>query len=228
VTAELELVGARASYGSVEVLHGVTMALPAGTIVALVGRNGAGKSTVLRCLAGLVRLRSGSVRWEGVDINDRSPYERAAAGMTLVPDRQGVFATLTVRENLALVAPDGDLDPALAVFPELADRMGQRAGTLSGGEQQMLALSRAFLRPGRVLLLDEVSLGLSPALTMRVYEALRQLVAEGRVIVMVEQYLEDVLRFARVVYVLTRGEVSFAGEPAELRAGLAESGAPTE
>ncbi|MFI5041162.1 MAG: ABC transporter ATP-binding protein [Acidimicrobiales bacterium] len=220
MSSALSLIGARASYGSVEVLHGVTMVFPTGTVIAIVGRNGAGKSTALRCLSGLLPLRSGSVRWRSEEINGLSPYERATRGMILVPDQRGVFSSLTVRENLELVARDGRFDAALQVYPELADRLPQRAGTLSGGEQQMLALCRAFLRPGGVILVDEVSRGLSPAATARTYEALKELVNDDRVIVIVEQYVEDVLRFATLVYVLTRGEVSFAGEPGELRSGL--------
>jgi branched-chain amino acid transport system ATP-binding protein len=216
MTPAATLDDARAAYGPVEVLHGVTMVFPAGSLVALVGRNGAGKTSTLRCLAGLLPLRSGRVRSIDRELTGLSPYARSAAGVTMVPDERGVFPDLTVGENLALFAGHGPPDAALSVFPALAGRMRQRAGTLSGGEQQMVALSRAFLRPGRLLLLDEVSRGLSPAVTARCYEALAGLVSPQRSIVVVEQYLSDVLRVADLVYVLARGQVAFAGEPAEL------------
>jgi branched-chain amino acid transport system ATP-binding protein len=219
LTTGLDLLGARAGYGSVEVLHGVTMAFPTAAVTALIGRNGAGKSTVLRSLAGLLPLRSGTVCWDGLDVSTHSAFERSRAGMMLVPDEQGIFTTMTVRENMELVARGAPLTPALDVFGELRPRLDQQAGTLSGGEQQMLALSRAFLRPGRVILLDELSRGLSPGVTNRCYEAMADLVSPQRAIVIVEQYLEDVLRRATIVYVLARGEVAFAGEPSELEAG---------
>ncbi len=216
------LIDARAGYGPVEVLHGVTMYFPSGSLVALVGRNGAGKSSALRALAGLLPIRSGHVLGIGRELGGLSTYARAAAGVTMIPDQLGVFPELTVGEHLSLFAGRGPAEPALSVFPELAGRLSQRAGTLSGGEQQMVALSRAFLRPGRLLLLDEVSRGLSPAVTDRCYRALAGLVSPERAIVLVEQYLSDVLRVANLVYVLARGEVAFAGEPGELaRAGQA-------
>jgi branched-chain amino acid transport system ATP-binding protein len=223
------LVDGRAGYGAIEVLHGVKIRCSPGGVVALVGRNGAGKSTTLRCLAGLLPLRSGSVRWFGQDMTDLAVRTRALAGVTLVPDTLGTFLDLTVGENLALFAGHGTTaahdaaEPALQLFPELRNRLGQRAATLSGGEQQMLALSRAFLRPGRALLLDEVSRGLSPAVTERVYDALADLRGPQRCIVVVEQYLDTVLRAADTVYVLTRGSVSFAGTPAELADATAGS-----
>jgi len=217
-TGGLRLVDVRARYGSVEVLHGVTMAFPAGAVTALIGRNGAGKSTALRCLAGLTAIGHGRLGWGPDDVTGWSTHRRSVAGMTLIPDTQGIFPSLTVGENLRLFARDDRLDPALALFPELAGRLSQRAGTLSGGEQQMVSLSRAFLRPGRAVLVDEVSRGLSPAVTSRVYRALATLVAVDRVVVVVEQYLDEVLGLADVAYVLARGEVAFAGEPAELLA----------
>ena len=214
--AGLQLVDARAGYGPIEVLHGVTMSFPAGSTVALLGRNGAGKSTVLRALAGILPLTSGSVRWDHVDIGRLSPYERAKRGMTLIPDEHNVFATLSVRENLEVFAAGGSLDGAFAAFPELASLLHQRAATLSGGERQMLALSRAVLRHGNVILLDEVSRGLSPAIASRLADIISALARPDRVIILVEQYLHDALRLADTIYILRRGEVVFAGEPTEL------------
>ena len=216
MTVGVELVGARASFGPIEVLHGVSARFPAGAIVALLGRNGAGKSTLLRVLAGTMPLESGSVRWDGRDVSGWSAFDRAARGLTLVPDEGNVFGALSVRDNLRVFAGDGSTDAALVAFPELDPLLDQRAATLSGGERQMLALSRAVLRPGRVVLLDEVSRGLSPAVVPRLSEAIRKLADPARVVVIVEQYLHDVLQLADVVYVLRRGEIAFAGEPAEL------------
>jgi branched-chain amino acid transport system ATP-binding protein len=214
--AGLQLVDARAGYGPIEVLHGVTMSFPAGSTVGLLGRNGAGKSTLLRALAGIVPLTAGSLQWDHVDIGRLNPYERATRGMTMIPDDHNVFATLSVRENLEVFADGRSLDAALAAFPELIALLDQRAVTLSGGERQMLALSRAVLRQGSVILLDEVSRGLSPAIATRLADTIRDLTRPDRVIIVVEQYLHDALRLADTLYILRRGEVAFAGEPAEL------------
>ncbi len=219
MTIELSLVSARAGYGPVEALHGVTMAFPAGSMVAVLGRNGAGKSTALRTLAGTVRVRDGTVHWRHLDVTKWSAYERALAGITMVPDEHGAFASLTVEENLRLFAGADDFDRAFAVFPELARLRERTAGTLSGGEQQMLAVARPLLRPGGAVLLDEASRGLARAAVNRLYEALAALVSDGRAVVVVEQYARQVLERADVVYVLRRGDVAFAGEPGELHDG---------
>jgi len=218
MSSALSLVNGRAGYGPVEVLHGVTMTFPPGAVVALVGRNGAGKSSVLRCVAGLLPLRSGCLQWGTRDLTGTTPFERARIGLSLVPDERGVFLEMTVRENLQVFSNGGPVDAATEVFPELAVRLDQPASTLSGGEQQMLSLSHAFVRPCPVMLLDEVSRGLSPAVSARCYGALAGLRDPERTLVVVEQYVEDVLRVADLVYVLARGQVTFAGEPAELRA----------
>ncbi|MEP6661591.1 MAG: ATP-binding cassette domain-containing protein [Acidimicrobiales bacterium] len=218
MTVELELVNARAGYGSVEVLHGVSLALPAGAVVAVVGRNGAGKTTLLRTIAGTLPLNSGTVCWRGRDVTNQTAQQRAIAGVAFVPDEDNVFVSLTVRENLALFGGgDAALEPVLSTFPELRALLDRRAGTLSGGEQQMLALCRAVLRPGRVVLLDEVSRGLSPTVQPRLYSAIASLVTPQRAIVVVEQYLVAALELADFVYVMRRGHVAFAGEASELR-----------
>lgn len=224
----LALVDAHAGFGSVEVVHGTTILAPNGVVTALVGRNGAGKSSVVRCFAGLLALRAGALRWDGRDVTSLSPSERARAGMTVVPDERGVFPGMTVEENLRLFAGGGPLDAAgvdraLDVFPELGRHLDQPAGTMSGGERQMLALSRVFIRPGRAVLVDELSRGLSRDATARCYSALADLAGPDRALVVVEQYVDDVLRIAGLVYVLTRGVVTFAGEPGELSAGASGS-----
>jgi branched-chain amino acid transport system ATP-binding protein len=218
---ELALEDARVAYGSVEVLHGVTMGFPAGALVAVGGRNGAGKSTLLRALVGLLPFRSGRLRWRGEDVTDWTTGERARAGLTLVPDLNGVFTSLTVRENLGVFAGRAPLDAAFSLFPELRDLAqaeDRPAAVLSGGQRQMLALARIVLRRSQVVLLDEPSRGLAPPAVAGLYAGLARLAAEGRTVVVVEQYLDEVLRSADVVYVLRRGELAFAGEPAELGA----------
>jgi branched-chain amino acid transport system ATP-binding protein len=215
--SRLEIRGARAGYGQVEALHGVDLTIPDGTTVAIIGRNASGKSTLLRCIAGLVPLRGGSMRWGGDDLAKASAYERASMGIVLVPEQRNVFPGLTVRENLQLFARGTPLDPAFATFPELEPLAERLAGTLSGGERQMVALSHALLRPAHLLLFDEVSRGLAPAIVGRFYDRIVALTAPGRTNVIVEQYLDDALRVADLVYLLRRGEVAFAGEPSELR-----------
>lgn len=220
MTRGLVLDGVRAGYGSVEVLHGVDLSFPAGSIVALLGHNGSGASTVLRCAAGLVRARSGHVRWDGADITRWSGYRRSAAGLCFVPESHAVFTSLTVEENLALFgrpSPIADVvDRACAVFPALRDLLDHRAGTLSGGERQMLALSRVLARPSRLILLDEASRGLTADAADRFFGLLPGLCTPDTTIVVCEQFADVVLEVADLVYVMRRGNVSFAGEPGEL------------
>jgi branched-chain amino acid transport system ATP-binding protein len=213
----LELAGVRAGYGAVEVLHGVDLAVPAGALTALLGPNGAGKSTLLSVVAGLLPLKAGAVRWEGRDISRLPPNVRARAGLALVPERRGIFPELTVAENLAIFRGSAASDDeAIAAFPVLGRRLEQRAGSLSGGEQQMLAMSRALLQKPSLLLLDEISFGLAPRVVRSLFDVVADLARAGTTVVLVEQYLSDALRLAEVVYVLARGDVVFAGEPGEL------------
>lgn len=223
MSVQLALVGVRAGYGRVEVLHGVDLALPAGAIVALAGRNAAGKSSILRTIAGTLRARSGQIVWFGTDVSRLSAAERARRGMVFVPDEGAVFTELTVAENLRLFAGRAAIAPLLATFPELDPLLDRAAGVLSGGERQMLALSRALLRPGAVTLLDEVTRGLAPPAVARLHDAIRSLVSPERTVVVVEQSLQDALDLADIVYVVRRGEVSFAGEPNELVASVRDS-----
>ncbi|WP_338776968.1 ATP-binding cassette domain-containing protein [Streptomyces sp. DG1A-41] len=203
---------ARVRYGPLEALHGVTLAAPGPGLTVLLGRNGSGRSTALRALAGTVPLSRGAVVWDGADVTRVPAYERARRGLCLVPERQAVFGSLTVRDNLELAAPDHG--PALDAYPQLRPLLEQRAGTLSGGEQRMLALSRALLARARVVLVDEPAQGMSPSVAARTYELLSALDA---CVVMAEQRLPPALRDRPVlVYELRRGAVVFAGEASEL------------
>lgn len=223
MSLEIELRGARVRYGPVEALHGVDLAVPTGGLCVLLGRNGSGRTTALHALAGTVRLSSGRVLWRGDDVTAVPAYRRARRGLALIPDRRPVFSSFTVAEHLSLWGdPAGGgpgPDPALDAFPALRPLLSHRAGTLSGGEQRMLALSRVLLRPARLLLLDEPALGLSPAAAGHAYAVLSALVVEqGRTLVMAEPRLPEAVRpVASVVYGLRRGAVVFAGEPAEPR-----------
>ncbi|MDQ1695708.1 MAG: branched-chain amino acid transport system ATP-binding protein [Frankiaceae bacterium] len=217
MTVELSLRGIRAGYGAVEILHGLDIDVPAGALTALLGPNGAGKTTLLSVVAGLLPLRAGEMSWRGRDLGRLSPDARARAGMLLVPERRGIFPALSVRDNLEIFAAGViDLEPAHSAFPVLAQRLSQQAGSLSGGEQQMLAMSRVLVRRPRLLLLDEISLGLAPRVARLLFDVVGQLAHDGTTVVLVDQYLSDALRLADVVYVLSRGELAFAGEPGEL------------
>ncbi|MFC9509272.1 ATP-binding cassette domain-containing protein [Streptomyces sp. NPDC057002] len=204
---------ARVRYGPLEALHGVTLAAPGPGLTVLLGRNGSGRTTALRALAGIVPLSGGAVVWDGVDVTRVPAYERARRGLCLVPERQAVFGSLSVRENLGLAAPDHA--PALDAYPQLRPLLERRAGTLSGGEQRMLALSRALLARARVVLVDEPAQGMSPPVAARTYELLSALDA---CVVIAEQRLPPDLRDRpALVYELRRGSVVFAGEAGELR-----------
>ncbi|MEU6260663.1 ATP-binding cassette domain-containing protein [Streptomyces sp. NPDC047043] len=203
---------ARVRYGPLEALHGVTLAAPGPGLTVLLGRNGSGRTTALRALAGTVPLSGGAVVWDGTDVSRMPAYERARRGLCLVPERQAVFGSLTVHENLELAARDYDF--ALDAFPQLRPLLQRRAGTLSGGEQRMLALSRALLARARVVLVDEPAQGMSPTVAARTYELLAALDA---CVVVAEQRLPPGLQGGAtvVVYELRRGAVEFSGEAGE-------------
>ncbi|WP_369198053.1 ATP-binding cassette domain-containing protein [Streptomyces djakartensis] len=202
---------ARVRYGPLEALHGVTLTAPPGLTV-LLGRNGSGRTTVLRALAGTVALSGGAVVWDGADVTGVPAFERARRGLCLVPERRAVFGSLTVRENLGLTSARHG--PALDAYPQLRPLLERRAGTLSGGEQRILALSRALLAHARVVLVDEPVQGMSPPVAARTYELLSGLDA---CVVVAEQRLPPALRGRpAVVYELRRGAVAFAGEAGEL------------
>ncbi|GAA4925722.1 ATP-binding cassette domain-containing protein [Streptomyces coeruleoprunus] len=224
MSVEMELRGIRVRYGPLEALHGVDLPVPAATPTVLLGRNGSGRTTVLRTLAGTVRPVSGRVLWRGADVTRTPAHERARRGLCLVPDLRAVYATLTVADNLELAAPHGDFAAALDAYPELRPLLARTAGTLSGGEQRMLALCRALLPPrgatgggpARVVLVDEPALGMSPAVAARTYALLCGLCARGTAVVLAEQRLPPDLPPGTLVHELRRGTVAFSGEATEL------------
>ncbi len=214
MSVEIELRAARVRYGPLEALHGVDLAVPAGLMTILLGRNGAGRTTALRALAGVVPLAAGRVVWRGGDVTRLPAYARARRGLVFVPDQRAVFGSLTVAENLELARPGGASADTTTPFPALRPLLSRRAGTLSGGEQRMLALSRALLSPATLLLLDEPTQGMSPATTARAHTLLAEACAHGRTVVLAEQRLPPGLRRAvTVVHELRRGSVAFSGEP---------------
>jgi branched-chain amino acid transport system ATP-binding protein len=209
-----------AGYGETTVLRNVTLAVPAGSIVALIGPNGAGKTTSLRVASGLLPPASGRLLIDGADATGRAPYRLAEAGICHIPEGRGVFPDLSVRENLLLFTPPGHEEEGLAraidAFPRLGERLSQRASTMSGGEQQMLALARSYTQRPSLVLLDEVSMGLAPKIVEEIFAFLARLAADGAALLLVEQYVTKALAMADYVYVLERGRIAFAGEPAEL------------
>jgi branched-chain amino acid transport system ATP-binding protein len=224
VTALLELDGVEARYGPVHALHGVSLAVEEGSVVAVLGPNGAGKTTTLRAISGTVR-RAGRIRLGGRPIGRLGPDAVARLGVAHVPEGRGTFSELTVWENLRLGAYTrrGSIRPELervfTYFPWLSERRRQQAGTLSGGEQQMLALARAFVHRPRLLLLDEPSLGLAPVLVAELFRIVRELNEdEGLTVLVVEQNAHLALQAAEAGYVLEAGRVALSGTRAERRA----------
>jgi branched-chain amino acid transport system ATP-binding protein len=207
-----------AGYHGATVLRGVSIAVPDDAVVALIGPNGAGKTTLLRVASGLLPMTSGRMVLDGREVTGWSSDALARAGVCHVPEGRGIFRGLTVQENLRLQAPPSDpsVSAAVEAFPRLAQRMNQRAGSMSGGEQQMLALAHAYLGNPRVVLLDEVSMGLAPNIVNEIFEHLRVLASRGTSLLLVEQYVHRAMELADYVYVLRRGVVEFAGEPWEL------------
>lgn len=220
----LEVRDLRVRYGEMEALRGISFHVAAGELVALIGANGAGKSTTLRAIMGLVSA-AGEILFEGRPLGPLTPWERARAGIGWVPEGRRVFASFTVEENLLAgayprrdrEALGRDLGRVYALFPRLAERRRQLARTLSGGEQQMLALARALLGRPRLLLVDEASQGLAPLVAERVFEAIAELRRQGLTLLMVEQNARRALALAARAYVLEVGRIVRAGSAAELR-----------
>jgi branched-chain amino acid transport system ATP-binding protein len=216
----LELKQVTAGYGDATVLRDVDLTVPAGRVVALLGPNGAGKTTTLSVASGLLRPRNGAVLLDGEDVSGWAPDRLVTRGLCHVTESGAVFPALTVADNLRMFAPAGReseaTERAIAAFPKLGQRLKQIAGTLSGGEQRMLALARVYGRAPSVVLLDEISLGLAPIVVDEIFEFLERLAAEGSSLLVVEQYVSKVLALADLAYILVRGRIVFAGEPSEL------------
>lgn len=214
------------SYGAIRALHGVSLEVKQGEIVTLIGCNGAGKTTTLRAISGLVRAAGGSVNYEGRDITRVRPHELVRMGIAHSPEGRGVFANLTVEENLELgayarndhAAIAQDKEKGLTLFPRLRERLKQLSGTLSGGEQQMLAMARALMARPRLLLLDEPSLGLAPQVVTTIFQIIREINAAGTTILLVEQNAHMALKVAHRAYVLETGEIAMEGPAHQLAA----------
>ena len=219
----LEITGLRAGYGPIEVLRGIDLQVGPGEIVALLGSNGAGKSTLNNTVCGLSKPFGGTIRFDGVDIAGAPPTRIVEAGLVQVPEGRRIFPNLSVRENLELGsyrrgrrARAHNLARVLALFPRLEERLTQVAGTLSGGEQQMLAIGRSLMAEPRLLILDEPSLGLSPLLVEQMFELIARLHADGLAILIVEQNVVQSLARAQRAYVLENGVIALSGPAAEL------------
>jgi branched-chain amino acid transport system ATP-binding protein len=212
----LEVEDLCAGYGDVPILRDVSLSCPSGCVVALLGPNAAGKTTLLKSIAGLLTPSSGHIRLEGRDITGHPTHRVARLGLSLVPEGRGIFPSLTVRENLRLFAGQVTDNPATVeelsmIFPALASRMSQVAGSLSGGEQQMLAMIRAHSSKPKLVLLDEVSMGLAPLIVDSLFEMIARMAASGTTILIVEQYVSRALDLADTAYLIDRGRIVFHG-----------------
>ena len=210
--ALLEASGIVAGYGQTEILHGVSITVDQGEVVTIIGPNGCGKSTLMKAIVGLVRVRTGTVTFQGADISSRPPEQIVRAGLCYVPQTNNVFPSLTIRENLEMGAflrddsYDGRIEEMYELFPDLTAHPGQRAGSLSGGQRQMLAIARALMLDPALLLLDEPSAGLSPVMMNIVFDRIRQINQTGVALLLVEQNARDALQMSDRGYILVAGE----------------------
>jgi branched-chain amino acid transport system ATP-binding protein len=221
----LEVGNLVAGYGAADVLRGIDLMVGAGEIVAVLGANGAGKSTLNRTISGVVRARAGTIRFDGAAIEREAPAAIVARGLVQVPEGRRIFPNLSVRDNLDLgsyrrarARRAVNRDRVFAIFPRLRDRLAQRAGTLSGGEQQMLAIGRGLMAEPRLIILDEPSLGLSPLLVEELFGLIAQLRAEGLSVLLVEQNVVESLAVAQRAYTLEQGRFALSGTAAEIAA----------
>ena len=222
----LEVRGLRVSYGGINAVKGIDFTVGKGELVTLIGANGAGKTTTLKALAGLLRPAAGHIHYNGEDITARPAFELVRLGLALVPEGRGVFGRLTVEENLAMGAYTrrdaagiaADFDRVYGLLPRLAERRRQLGGTLSGGEQQMLAIGRAIMSRPRLLLLDEPSMGLAPLMVQKIFETIRTVAAEGMTLLLVEQNARLALETCHRGYVMESGRISLAAAARQLLA----------
>jgi len=222
----LNLDNVSVNYGAIEALTGISMHVETGEVVTLIGANGAGKTTTLRTITGLLEPREGKISFEGEDISGRATHRLVAKGISMSPEGRGVFANLSVRENLqmgAYLKKDkrliaAEMERVFQMFPRLKERESQKAGTLSGGEQQMLAIGRALMSQPRLLLLDEPSLGLAPLVVHTIFEAIDEIKSKGTTILLVEQNAHAALKHSDRAYVLETGRIVMEGPSAELAA----------
>ncbi|MES3040357.1 MAG: ABC transporter ATP-binding protein [Pseudomonadota bacterium] len=222
----LEVSNLAIHYGGIQAVRGISLTVGEGELVSLIGANGAGKSSTLGALGGLLKPVSGSLRYAGEDLLQLPAHAHVGRGLALVPEGRGIFPRLTVLENLQMgaysrndrVGIQTDLARMLAMFPRLQERRAQLAGTLSGGEQQMVAIARALMSRPRLLLLDEPSMGLAPILIEQIFAIIRQIVAEGTAVLLVEQNARQALEIANRAYVMESGEITLSGPAAELAA----------
>jgi branched-chain amino acid transport system ATP-binding protein len=221
---KLKLYDINSGYGEVQILWGVNLALEEGKLTSLVGGNGVGKTTLLRTVMGTVRPSSGTIEFNGDMITRLPPYRKAELGLILVPEGRQLFTDMTVHENLEMGSTPGRAQPHLErnlarvfkIFPRLKEREAQKAGTLSGGEQQMLAVARGLMAEPEVLMIDELSLGLAPVLVLDLFEILQELKNEGLTMLLVEQNVHMALTISDYVYVLSEGRVTLEGTPEEV------------
>jgi branched-chain amino acid transport system ATP-binding protein len=223
----LEVVDLHAAYGRIEVLRGVDLRVPKGAVMALLGPNGGGKSTLVKVISGQKKATSGDIHLGGVHVQDAEPEDLARLGLCTVPEGRSVFPNLTVEENLTLmsyagVSVDAVLDSAFSYFPRLHQRRHQLAGTMSGGEQQMLAMSRALASDPALLLLDELSMGLAPLIVDELYDTVAQIAASGVSILCIEQFARTALRVSDYAAVMTGGRIVATGEPSEVMSTMSD------
>ncbi|MFZ5699214.1 MAG: ABC transporter ATP-binding protein [Pseudomonadota bacterium] len=224
MSALLEVKNLRVAHGNIEAVHGISFALAAGELVCLIGANGAGKSTTLNAIAGLLPPRAGEIHFAGERIDRLPAHRRAALGLSLVPEGRGIFPRLTVEENLQMGAwyrkdhstVRSDLDRQYALFGRLAERRTQLAGTLSGGEQQMVAMARALMARPRLLLLDEPSMGLAPLMVRTIFDVVLKVAREGVTILLVEQNARGALSMATRGCVMAHGDITLSGAARDL------------
>ena len=222
----LEVEGLCVNYGHIEAIRDISFNVPEGSVTTLIGANGAGKTTTLKTLSGIRKVRAGSVKFDGKDITHAAPYDRVKLGISQSPEGRRCFVGMSVRENLdmgAFVRNDRkskayqeDIDRVLGLFPRLAERINQSAGTMSGGEQQMLAIGRALMARPRLILLDEPSMGLAPKLIAQIFSIIKEINEQGTTVLLVEQNAAQALKAAHVALILESGEIVLSGKGSEL------------